>query len=823
MVQRGRSCDRLTARSHTIAPRGRGRVADHARTGSKRRLLVQSRAIDTPAATGPISGGAPILSSRSAGFGQTRRLLATVFVIAMLVAGCDLPPQGPPPVARPPLDIHTDCPEGPPPPPVDIPEANPDVDPDHHDEMRQRLINAVKVANTTIRLGPNVVLDFTRTKTSEGDEGELFTSEEGVFLRFGPCVTLTSVTHFPPGEEPIPLAADVGAPEIPQARGPQSVGPLLRFGPHRDGARTFLEALCDAGPFPKFFADGVRISGLRIHGPDFGPQSTSEKGIRVQRCVNVEISNMEIAGFGAAGIEVKDDAGEDQGPPENPTNELGPRISHPAQVKVFRNYIHHNQHPGSAKSPLFFPSSALGYGVVASTGAWVEIRENVFDSNRHAIAAAGDTGGYDAVRNLVLKGGGVHGGEFLGIDFFGYTHQFDVHGTKSCRVLLFFKRDANCGDAGESFLYSQNAFQYRNGPAIKIRGRPLSEEFPTHITGNVFPHDSLAERVLMGDDAIHLQTTDNVNIASDNVVAFDAYGKYGVCDFDGDQIDDLFLPTGATWWYSSFGEFPWTYLNAASERLGTLRLGYFDDDLRCDVLAESGGEWVISSGGTGAWTSIGAFGVPLSEVVFGRFDPSARDHRPGATKRTTHAFHRAPGGQWSVTPLTAPDGWQVVGGSSFPMSRLRFGDFTGDGVTDVLAVERGRWAISDSARGEWRRLNPDLRDAVASLFIADLNNNNIDDLIKLERKVRGSWFAARVEITWWVSDDGRSRWRKLKSYSFSRNDILANPGLFGFVGRFGAAPGGGVLLTDTERIGHFFSEAEIGTGAPPDWSSLFAY
>jgi hypothetical protein len=62
------------------------------------------------------------------------------------------------------------------------------------------------------------------------------------------------------------------------------------------------------------------------------------------------------------------------------------------------------------------------------------------------------------------------------------------------------------------------------------------------------------------------------------------------------------------------------------------------------------------------------------------------------------------------------------------MSDLRFGDFTGDGVTDVLGVNGGRWAISESARGSWLQLNPHLGDDITSLFIADLDNNNIADV-----------------------------------------------------------------------------------------------
>jgi hypothetical protein len=44
-----------------------------------------------------------------------------------------------------------------------------------------------------------------------------------------------------------------------------------------------------------------------------------------------------------------------------------------------------------------------------------------------------------------------------------------------------------------------------------------------------------------------------------------------------------------------------------------------------------------------------------------------------------------------------------------------------------------------------------------------------------------------------------------------------------FAGRFGVAPGGGVLLVDHDRIGQFFSEAELATGVAADWQSLFSY
>lgn len=721
------------------------------------------------------------------------------------------------------------CPPDPKPHIVEIREANPQVDKQHHDLMRRMLTESITIPNTTILLGPNVVLDFSDVSDS-------------LPLSFGPCVTLTSASAFGPdtstphasgsitkGGSLATVPSTIAQPEssAPQstsavgpnqgdsifdgrqqpARTPHSLGPLLKFDPqfHRRITMVFLLINCDdPGIQPEYIqpSDNVRISGFRLFGGDFGQQRTNDIGIQVKRCLNIEISNMEIAGWGGQAIQVLDE-GDDENQPANgpgqeqPNNLHGERIGRPEQVRIFHNYIHHNQHPRTLED-----SHALGYGVDVHHGAWAQVYENVFDFNRHAIAAAGDTGGYEALRNLVLKGGGIHF-ETFNI----HTHQFDIHGDSD--------NNGFGGQAGVQFEFANNSFQYLAGPAMEIRGRP---QVRIDIHDNAFAHEEL-------DDAIHVNDTndlDVIKIGPNNTGDFDSYGRYGVCDFDGDGIDDLFLATGKTWWYSSSGKFQWTYLSARTERLDQVRLGYFDDDLRCDVLTESSAEWVIASGGTGPRQSIGAFDAPLNEVAFGQFDPSQRDHRPGVTRRTMHAFWRKPSGEWLITPLSAP-AWHHVGSSSFPMSDLRFGDFTGDGVTDVLAVEDGRWAISESALFPWRRLNPDLSDDVSSLFIADLNNNNIDDLIRLERTELRTVGNIVIEIfTWWVSDDGRSPWRKLKTYEFLK-PISASIPVFAFAGRFGAAPGGDVLLIDHNRIGHFYSEAEIAAGASPDWTSPFPY
>jgi len=194
------------------------------------------------------------------------------------------------------------------------------------------------------------------------------------------------------------------------------------------------------------------------------------------------------------------------------------------------------------------------------------------------------------------------------------------------------------------------------------------------------------------DEAILLDNNENVEIKN-NITKTDTYSKYySQCDFDGDGIDDLFLATGTTWWFSSSGKFHWTFLNTSSKQLKDLRFGYFDDDDRCDVITESdSGRWMISSGGTAPWKPLeqvwlpGAW-KPLKDVWFGRFDPNDLSR----SRRTTHAFFRKDNGEWWVKKLSDPAfDWEYVGGLVFSDEQAPFWRF------------HGRWCDRRSCRREW--------------------------------------------------------------------------------------------------------------------------
>jgi len=265
-----------------------------------------------------------------------------------------------------------------------------------------------------------------------------------------------------------------------------------------------------------------------------------------------------LAGGGHAAVEIRD---------------KGSRIdfvTNPTTVRVRDNYIHHNQREGTE-----------GYGVGVYNGAYVLIERNVFDFNRHAIAGDGsDESGYLAYQNLVLENGGKHK-EYPWPIGWTHTHQFDMHGQENCGIRGNYSGHAwNCGTAGEYMDIRYNSFFYTNGNAFKLRGTPM---IGADVTDNVFAHSSLFTTVGFGAPLGALSQTESGLHASNNLVGVNGMNELGSCDFDGDGINDSFLATGQTWWYSGGSGIPWVYLNTSKKRRAEVTLGFFDADNICDV------------------------------------------------------------------------------------------------------------------------------------------------------------------------------------------------------------------------------------------------
>ena len=154
-------------------------------------------------------------------------------------------------------------------------------------------------------------------------------------------------------------------------------------------------------------------------------------------------------------------------------------------------------------------------------------------------------------------------------------------------------------------------------------------------------------------------------------------------------------------------------------------------------------------------------------------------------------FYRDPAGQWwAISPGVYP--WRLLGSSSFPLDKLRFGDFNGDGVTDILAVQDGHWAVSWGGTTTWAPLNPALRDPVAPLLIGDLDADGRDDLVRYTPSAQG------LSGTWEVSWGGRAGWTLLDTFTWQvpAGNLTPRQLLFGWVLGIGRGFEGTVLARD---------------------------
>jgi len=217
------------------------------------------------------------------------------------------------------------------------------------------------------------------------------------------------------------------------------------------GALIFSDTF-ETQPLFEAMGEDVRVTGLRIRGPDpkrrlyhhrrsraddYGYYSfpvsqgiqTSHSGLRVDNC--------EMAGWSHAAIALR--GGTDH--------------------KIHHNYIHHNQRQG------------LGYGV-SHREARSLIEYNLFDANRHSIAASGRPGeAYEARHNVEL--------------YVARSFPFDMHGGRD--------RGDGTDIAGDWVKIHNNQFRATDQLAIGIRGVPQE---PSTVTNNWFYHEEPGPEVI---------------------------------------------------------------------------------------------------------------------------------------------------------------------------------------------------------------------------------------------------------------------------------------------------------------------------------------
>jgi hypothetical protein len=240
--------------------------------------------------------------------------------------------------------------------------------------------------------------------------------------------------------------------------------------------------------------NNVRITGLRLEGPDKTTTAMDDKGVKygifLRQYGGLEVDNCEIWGWSSAGIYIyvmnTTLLAEGLASPE-----IGANIAN-----IHHNYIHHCQ------------SDGLGYGVVIGSGSAL-IKANIFDFTRHAIADSGlEMNGYEASYNKHLGNStnavfDVHGYAYLGTTIAGNFYNIH-HNTVMARIYAVGIRGVPIHQANIKFNSFMNC-----SDIVRCNYYDVGGQFPVYQAdgrGNITMTQNLIESVYSPEGPIYYFT-----------------------------------------------------------------------------------------------------------------------------------------------------------------------------------------------------------------------------------------------------------------------------------------------------------------------------
>lgn len=539
------------------------------------------------------------------------------------------------------------------------------------------------------------------------------------------------------------------------------LGPQISVKSGPDGSGLFITT-----------GDHARITGLRLLGPGRHEAGPALKGVNGDGAFHALVDHNDVSDWITSDVDLFG----------NPFNEsLQCPATLPARsqvVQVLRNYIH---------------DSPRAYGVVSGSGSNPMIFGNTFQKTHHSVSSDGFAfSAYSAVSNLFMPGN-----EDTDVDMHGElpkpndTHDFGGIGGLGAEVL-------------------NNTFLGTGKTNFGVRGTPCSGALDTFY-GNVAVRD-IAGAITVVPDGKEKQDsvvawadvktqTPFLRIKSEFSVP-NPTKAFLVGDFDGDGRDDLFMTTGAGWYYSSGANAEWQFLSAKTEAIGSLLLGDFDGDGRVDVFTQIDDKWMVSWGGRSPWQLLsenhGAALAPMNKDIRGMIDFVVGDF---VGDKRADVFY-ADGENWWVSDGgVAP--FVLYATSSFKLPDLIFSDFDGDQKMDVAGVVNDQWMFVPAAGPhQWTRLRSKLTNTMRGLIAADFDGNGTADILQIMPVVMGT-VPVIVGYQLQISLDGRGEWKTI-------NTLIASALELAGVGRFDDANGADILIWNDK----IFQVLSAAVGSP---------
>ena len=156
--------------------------------------------------------------------------------------------------------------------------------------------------------------------------------------------------------------------------------------------------------------------------------------------------------------------------------------------------------------------------------------------------------------------------------------------------------------------------------------------------------------------------------------------------------------------------------------------------------------WKVSWSAISRWSELNESVVEAKDLAFGDFNGNGK----------TDVFQ--PDGEVWWISWDGTSKWRQLNRSSVKLDELALGDFNGNGRSDVFHADGEVWWVSRDGTSGWQQLNRS-RFKLDELAFGDFNGDGKTDVFRAD----GS--------SWWISRGGASRWEHLNTSSVRLNEL----------------------------------------------------